>query len=221
MNDKGIADSMAILETWLKESNLQLNDINADGLAQRQKVAVSLLQVCQEHALSIALLVKENLVGSALALLRVQFESLLRGWWLAKCANDEWFQQEIVEKKDFPSAMKKTMLSGIEKIYPEDVFKQFAAHAAGTKSLYDDFTHGGYAQFARRFDERGNVGYGSRNIECLAAIKSTMYYDSLAKAVTLEVMGRADIAEHLTKLSIDLYGKFPKLNAGGVAMTSD
>lgn len=210
MNNADVVKSMEILDAWLEESGKKLHGINAEGLAARQKVAVSLLQLSQEHALAIAKLIHANLVGSALALLRSQFESNLRGWWLAKCATDEWFQKEVVDKKDFPSGMKKRMLEEIEKKYPENEYQLFLNHAAQTKKLYDDFTHGGYSQLARRFDGNGSIVYGSRNLEIYSIIKSAFFYDGLAKVVTVEVMNRLDVASDLEEVFRESHAAFPK-----------
>ena len=57
--------------------------------APRVRAAVACLGIAQEHHESIVLLIEHKLNASAYALLRVAFESYVRGMWLALCASDE------------------------------------------------------------------------------------------------------------------------------------
>jgi hypothetical protein len=61
---------------------------------------VGCLHACIEHGMAIVVLVGEDLYGSALALVRLQFEAYVRGIWLAQCASDS--EVDKAGRDDFP-----------------------------------------------------------------------------------------------------------------------
>ena len=63
------------------------NDLSLDA-SVRNRASGACLSVAQDHHCAIALLLRERLFASAFALLRLQYESYIRGLWLAHCASD-------------------------------------------------------------------------------------------------------------------------------------
>ena len=75
-----------------KESILLVRQ-QVDGLAlanpsKRSHLSSACLITAIEHGIAILVLIDEGLHGSALALVRLQFEAYVRGTWLAQCAGD-------------------------------------------------------------------------------------------------------------------------------------
>ena len=85
--------------------------------------------------------------GSAFALIRSQFESLVRGLWLHLCATPEELQ-EFVEKDRLPLKFGE-MLAAIEQHadFGDKVLFQYKIE--GWKAM-NGYTHGGMHQIARR-----------------------------------------------------------------------
>lgn len=109
-----------------------------------------------EHHISILTLCKEELYGSAIALLRVEFEALVRGLWLRHVAT----QTEITNFKS-------------DKINPEfhELIKAVKEHAGINEGLFscikekqwnifNSFTHMGKDAVSRRVEEIA-TGYDS------------------------------------------------------------
>lgn len=75
------------------EKLIQWEDLKIDGLTvssdDRPRIAASCFDVALEHQKAIILLITNKLYGSAFALIRVLFESYVRGLWLNYCANDK------------------------------------------------------------------------------------------------------------------------------------
>ena len=107
------------------------------------------LDVALEHHEAIILLVKNKHIGSAFVLVRCVFEAYIRAVWLHRCASDselESFQNEKFLKK-FDD-----MLSEIETMEGFDVgiLSEVKKH---WWSPMNSFTHCGYAQVARRYND--------------------------------------------------------------------
>ena len=58
---------------------------------ERNLVAVPCYAITQDHHHAIVLLIDHQLFASSFALLRIAFESYIRGVWLSLCATDTWF----------------------------------------------------------------------------------------------------------------------------------
>ncbi|MBI1733331.1 MAG: hypothetical protein HYR49_11275 [Gammaproteobacteria bacterium] len=99
-----------------------------------------------EHRRSIVLLTAHSLFGSAAALVRLEFESYVRGIWLLFCASDPQLENF---KKD---KLERTFGQLIEDL------ERLDAYNAGTLSnvkkvswnVMNSFTHSGFYQVARR-----------------------------------------------------------------------
>lgn len=125
-------------------------DSKIDGVAipstVRARMAGGCLDQALEHQKAIVLLVRRRHFGSALALVRLAFESYVRGVWLHQCATDGEVTKYTKDKlkKDFGP-----MLEDIEKT---DAFKEGALSTIKKRSwrAMNSFTHSGYSQAVRR-----------------------------------------------------------------------
>jgi|SRR3990172_1115412 len=141
-------------EVSRSEADIQWLDKQIDGLEvkadDRSRLAASLLDMAHEHHKAIVLLIVHKLTGSAFALIRLLFESYIRGVWLHRSASQveiAAFKAEKLDKKfkDLVSAVE--TLDGFESGVLSDTQKR------SWKAL-NSFTHGGFAQAVRRITEK-------------------------------------------------------------------
>jgi hypothetical protein len=100
-----------------------------------------------EHQEAVLLLIDEDLVGSALALMRPVVEAMYRGLWIDKCATDEEVKRFI--EKDEIEARFTTLAKAIDEKY--ETHGAFEGLKKRTWSLLNSLTHTGMHQLKRRF----------------------------------------------------------------------
>ena len=93
---------------WVKQ---HLDGLTLAEPCKRAYLSGACLHASIEHGMAIFVLVDENLYGSALALLRLQFEAYVRGMWLAQCAADS--EIDRAGRDDFPGI--NSMIACLEK----------------------------------------------------------------------------------------------------------
>lgn len=130
---------------------------------EKEKLAVSCLEVSLEHQSSILLLGTHLQYGSMFALLRPSGEAYVRGRWLFRCADS----QGIVNFKNGKIKKFPDLLTEIEAVQPGHSMQPFRALI---KSLHD-FTHTGINQLVRRAIGGGH--YPADDIEKAYNITST------------------------------------------------
>ncbi|HTP66452.1 MAG TPA: hypothetical protein VMJ66_13755, partial [Geobacteraceae bacterium] len=108
----------------------------------RHRVAISLLHLCLEHHQGIHVLIDQNVIGSAFALLRPQLETYVRGVWFHHCAEDEQIQT-FLEGGDPPRFG--NLIEAIEQIEGFDCGTLSDIKNTVYRNL-NDFTHGGATQ---------------------------------------------------------------------------
>jgi hypothetical protein len=135
------------------ENLIQWLDRRIDGVEvkpdDRARLAAACLDVALEHHKAIVLLVSRRLYGSALALVRLIFESYVRGIWLHGCATDceiQRFRRGKLEKT-FAS-----LIAEVEKLEAFDVGVLSEVKIASWKAM-NSFTHTGASQIAGRLSE--------------------------------------------------------------------
>jgi hypothetical protein len=127
---------------WIDEHTAGI-ELPAD---ERTQIAVGCYDVALEHQAAIALLHSSRLYGSALALLRVLSEALVRGLWLHACASE--------------AELKKFKKGRLEKSF-DTLVKEYEAHIGTPNGVLsgfklsawtqmNDFTHTGFLQVTRR-----------------------------------------------------------------------
>jgi hypothetical protein len=100
--------------------------------------------------MAILVLVDEGLYGSALALIRLQFEAYVRGMWLTRCAGDGEVDRagnddfpvinSMIESLEHPGLLDSSLLSTIKR----DAWEPLNSH-----------THTGYQQIGPRLNKDG------------------------------------------------------------------
>lgn len=114
----------------------------------RGDLAIVLATVAIEHAQSILLLISEGRHSSALALVRVQFEALLRGFWLYFAASDAAVARCVApvppgatkEPDLFPTVT--DMLARIDGKAPATAVRAMTEFKAAAWGAMNSFTHG-------------------------------------------------------------------------------
>jgi hypothetical protein len=190
-------DSMNTQETIDKsESLIQWLDKQIDGLQvsadSRLRLSVACLDMALEHQKAIVLLVANKLCGSAFSLIRLEFESYVRGVWLQLCASES----EIEKFKN--DKLKKTLTSLIQDIENCDGFEEGILSAAKTENwiAMNSFTHCGYLQAARRNKEESiEPNYTEKEIIELLNITN-----ALGMLSALQIVLMADKKELASKM---------------------
>lgn len=124
--------------------------LNAEHVVinHRQDLASVLATLVIEHAHSILMLIIEGKPSSALALVRVQYEALLRGTWIYFAASDHAVEKCVApmppgatkEPDLFPTVTE--MLKAIEGKAPPPIARALSEFKAGAWGAMNSFTHG-------------------------------------------------------------------------------
>jgi hypothetical protein len=138
--------NIAVVESWSKYYQVHLDGVSFEPNTRR-RVAMGLLHLSLEHHQSILNLAKCNLFGSSFALLRCQFESLLRGLWFLRCANDTDIDKFVLNKRI--DLVVNSLIKDVETTegYKNGALKRYKS---GKWKAMNDFTHGGFFQTASR-----------------------------------------------------------------------
>lgn len=130
-------------------------------------LTLSTSQVAVEHGVSICVLAETGNLSSANALLRSQFETLVRALWLCFAATDEWFVKYRAALQADPSKDPNIspgmddMLKAIAAKAPPSIAPQLIALKAGAWGPLNSFVHGGVHPVALQhigFDPRTAIG---------------------------------------------------------------
>lgn len=152
-------DNQALVASRLSTVYAQrLHEVLSDAplvASNRNEVAFALLDASIEHFRGMVCLVGEGIYGSAFALLRPQYEALVRGAWLAHTATaDDVGRFRNNESFEFPK-----LHVMLEQMEAQSL--GFVEHLAGIKrrnyKRMNDLTHGGRLQAAVRCGE-GEIG---------------------------------------------------------------
>ena len=112
-------------------------------------LAIATSKVVLEHGMSICLLVEAGNLASANALLRAQFEALVRGLWDRFAANDDWFAKYWDAARANPTKDPNIswgmddMLDSIATKAPPQIAPQLVAFKTKAWGPLNSFVHGG------------------------------------------------------------------------------
>jgi hypothetical protein len=88
-----ISQQIANANKWIEESSILINGSSITTTATtttlKPRVSLSLLHLSLEHCRGITSLIRYEVFGSALALLRPQVEAYIRDVWFDRCAQEE------------------------------------------------------------------------------------------------------------------------------------
>ena len=115
----------------------------------RPELCLTTLQLSQEHSTALKLNLSENLPNSAAAMLRLQFESLIRAAWIRYCASDEQVAvmlqpiSESAEKKANKLPPPQMMLKSMRGEAPVGLLQPLDDLCTAIKDPLNSFVHSG------------------------------------------------------------------------------
>jgi len=159
----------------------------------RNDLVYAYVALVLEHQNAIVSLIRLNLVGSALALLRPQVETAFRGLWANLIACDEQITA-IGQRGEEPFPPFRKMVEELDTRY--DAGGWLLGFADDWKTL-NGFTHSGLEQLGRRFKSSGDIASnyeedvvsrlatlsGTLSIGMIVPILRTIHFDDRAKAL--------------------------------------
>jgi len=131
---------------FMDKIDSRMNGIVVEGTF-RSRLFNGFLHLSLEHFGSIILLVRNGMVGSAAALIRPQYEALIRGLYFQDCASDSKVES-FINGKDPISLYK--MVESLENSFAVEN-NPLSSIYEGLKNRMHSFTHGGFEQIERRF----------------------------------------------------------------------
>jgi len=144
-NLKQIVSRSLLLETEL----LRFADFNNVGPSIREMTTGTICSICFEHARSLRILMNAGNFTSAIGVLRLQYEALVRAMWVYYAASDELTLKlsEELTPENIKSAsrlpMLSDMLSQVEKKAPKQVYEKLDEIKNTTWKSMNSFTHSG------------------------------------------------------------------------------
>ena len=176
---------------WMRESNALIEGISFET-TKSKRVGVALFHLCLEHQSAIHLLVDNKVLGSALSMIRPQFEAFVRGVWFSHCATDEEIDAFINGGR--PPGIR----AQIKQIKSHDESKGASLSHIIDKlwGSFNDYTHGGIIQVkARNTEGEITKNYSPKHIDGLLH-----YSAAIAYSAGLEIAKAANNPELATKL---------------------
>ncbi len=192
--EQGVMFSMSLNAT-IEEASELMNaiDENMDGLIVpgeiRARLFFGLIHLSLEHYGSIIVLVKNKLSASAAALLRAQFEAMIRALYFQECASED----EVVSFTDGknPISLKK-MIDKLE-LQLKDTGLSFLKYYENTGKLLHGFTHGGFEQIGRRYSDSDLINnFDDKEIETI--ITNSKVLACLSASCAAGIAGKDDLA---------------------------
>ena len=153
------------------------------------RIGACFFHLSLEHFASIATLVSHEHFGSAFALMRPQYEALIRGAWFSFAAPDEKVDDFL---NDLPLPPVKIQIQSVQAARPD---------AEGLSDLHqnswdwlNDYTHGGSTQIKARF-QRGVIESAITDEHALTCLDVAHRYGLVAACWMSEIAGRNDLAD--------------------------
>lgn len=198
-----VLQSAQQLVTWIAERQDGL-EIKSDNAT---RVPGVLFDLCLEHHVGIVQLVTSRINGSAFALIRSQFESLVRGLWLSLSATADEVQEFVEKDRLLPKFGE--MLDVIEQ--HADLGDKVLSHykIEGWKAM-NGYTHGGMHQVARRV-KTASIEPNYQPEEIIEVLKSSGLFALLA----LSQIGRLAKSEKVIAEVDELLSGQPFIDQSG------
>lgn len=117
---------------------------------QKAMLFSAFLQDANSHFLSMNILIETRLYNSAFALVRIFFDTIIRGQYAIHIWDDAFIDQMLATTNDwsFPSTAK--MCQELDGYFGGDIFERIRKNSYG---MMCDYTHTGQTQIARHFNE--------------------------------------------------------------------
>jgi hypothetical protein len=191
-----IEDKLNRAQLFINFIDEHMNGIKLSGDI-RSRVFYSLLHLSLEHFGSIVILVKNKMNGSAYALMRPQYEAVIRALYFQYCASNEEIEK-FNSGKD-PKGLFK-MLKVLDKdLNSNSIFNFYHL----LRNEMHAFTHGGLEQLSRRYSEEELISNFSEE-ECKKLITLSQTLAGISATCASALAGRPDISDViLEKMGID------------------
>ena len=177
---------------WIDNSLADVSIRSTDGsvLPRRVTGAACCFHQTMEHALAIERLFSDPPhYGSAFALLRSLFESLVRGLWLLHSATNR--QAENFVDKDKLKFNLDELIERVERHHPALSGGTLSRIKAGAWDAFCGFAHTGANQIARRI-RPGQIVANYSEGECIEVILATRFFALLA-AFEIAVLSNSEV----------------------------
>jgi hypothetical protein len=181
-----------------KELAIRIRE-TAQGLefssSDRHRLSAALLDQVHEHHQAIQLLLENDCVGSAIALLRGMFEAAVRGVWLFRCASDveiERFKRGRV-KQQFGELV--ADVEGALQV-PGSALSRVQRSYWRAMCSYD---HAGYLQAVRRITAT-DIGPNYAEAEEIEVLSFADFCLVLASAAMCTLCDRADVGIRIAEM---------------------
>ena len=184
--------SSLLLVEWLIK-NLDGIEIKND---QQSILAGSLYDITIEHFFGIVKLIETKVYGSAFALLRVQFESFVRGRWIKDQASHEQLEKFI--KKDKISQSFDELITAIES-HPTSSNKNLSNLKNHSWTALNSYTHSGMLQLERRV-KRNLFSPNYSDDEIIEVLKTAGTLALFALQEISKIANRIDLTRIVTEM---------------------
>ena len=165
--------------------------------SDRSRLSAALMDQVHEHHESICLLLEKPLIGSAFALVRITFETAVRGIWLFRCASDAEVERFKADKLDKHFG---ELIDAIEGV----VGAQGTALSQTKKRFWGDmcsYAHGGYLQAVRRISST-EIGPNYSEEEQIEALSFANFCLLLVSVELCALSNRDDLATQIAQFKI-------------------
>ena len=192
MNTQETIEKSELLIQWL-DKQIDGLEVSSD---ERMRLSGACLDMALEHQKAIVLLVATKLYGSAFSLVRLLFESYVRGVWLQLCASES----EIGKYKN--DKLGKNFYTLIQEIEKCDGFEEGILSAAKTENwiAMNSFTHSGYLQAVRRNKEE-SIEPNYTDEEIVELLKITNALGMLSVLQIAILADKNELADEILKKS--------------------
>ena len=174
------------LHDWIAE---RLDGLELPG-GTRSSLSISSHDLVIEHHLGIVVLARDQIYGSAFALVRSLFETFVRGVWLRHCATDSEIQNY---QSDRLSLRFGQLVAAVETVpgFGDGVLSGLKWNSW---SAMNSYTHGGALQAGRRFSgESVEPNYDAEEVAEVIRLSGTFALMAFQQ-IALEA-GRLDLAD--------------------------
>jgi hypothetical protein len=142
---KKVQDNIKKSEALIQRMDQRINGLEI-GADERTRISAACFDIALEHQKAIALLIANQLIGTAFSLVRLLFEAYIRGLWIGKCAKDHEIESYKENRLEKPFG---TLIQEIEQVegFQEGVLSK--AETASWRAM-NSYTHSGFFQEVRR-----------------------------------------------------------------------
>ena len=163
--------------------------------------SAALFAIALDHAQGVKFLLKNNACPSAFSLLRIIFETYIRGMWIERCANefliDQFIKKDKIITKDNKALNFGGMVLEVENKHQLPTY--FSEIKNNTWAGLNSLTHSGSIQLHNNYDGKSIMHcYGDDRVN--EAIAFTMMLASMSFAAIIDLSNNANGDELSQKL---------------------